>query len=75
MLLFALIALGLALAFGIRQQAWVEALLWLALAIFCACYGAIALGAPAWLQRPLLIAGLASGGIAFWLALQSSLGW
>jgi hypothetical protein len=75
MLLFAVVALGLAIALGVRQQSWREAVLWLSLAIFSACYGGIVLGVSARLQRPLLIAGLAAGGVAFWLALQSSLGW
>ena len=74
MLLFAVIALGLGLAVGVGRQAWREAALWLALAIFCACYGAITLNALPRLHRLLLIVGLAAGGVAFWLALQASLG-
>ena len=74
MLLFAVIALGLGIAVGVERQAWREAILWLGLAIFCACYGAITLNALPRLHRLLLIVGLAAGGVAFWLALQASLG-
>ena len=74
MLLFAAIALGLALVVGFGQQSWRGAAFWLALAIFAACYGALLLGVLPRFQRLFLIVGLAAGGVAFWLALQASLG-
>lgn len=74
MLLFAAIAAGLGIVVGVGQQSWRDAIFWLALAIFSACYGAITLNAWPRLQRLLLILGLAAGGVVFWLALQASLG-
>lgn len=74
MLLFAVIALGLALSMGFGQQSWRGAAFWLAIATFTACYGWLILGALPRLQRLLVIVGLAAGGVAFWLALQASLG-
>jgi hypothetical protein len=74
MLLFAALMLGLAIFLGLGRQAWREAVFWLAIAVFMACYGALTLNALPQLHRLLLILGLAAGAIAFWLALQVSFG-
>lgn len=73
LLLFAIIMLGLAIFLGVRQQAWQDAALWLAISIFMACYGIIMLGTLQRLHRLLLIIGLLAGGAALWLALMASL--
>ncbi len=73
LLLFAAIMLGLGLLLGITRRAWQDAVLWLAIAVFMACYGVIMLGALPRLHRLLLIVGLLAGGVALWLALVTSL--
>jgi hypothetical protein len=73
LLLFAAIMLGLGLVLGVTQQAWQDAALWLAIAVFMACYGIIMLGVLQRLHRLLLIVGLLAGGTALWLALVTSL--
>jgi hypothetical protein len=69
LLLFALFLLGLGLFLGVARSQWVEAALWVSLAIFLGCYGAIMRDLLPHLHRVLLVIGFAAGGIAFVLAL------
>jgi hypothetical protein len=73
LLLFAVLMLGLGLFVGLVRQAWQDAALWLAAAIFMACYGTIMLGALPQLHRLLLVIGLITGVIAIGLALLASI--
>lgn len=74
LLLFAALLLGLSgylaavewLPFG----RWHDAVMWLAVAIFMACYGLITLGALERWHRLLLLIGFAAGAAAFGIAVQ-----
>jgi hypothetical protein len=70
MLLFAALMLGLAIFLGLGRQAWREAIFWLAIAVFMACYGTLTLNTLPALHRLVLLLGLAAGMVAFGLALQ-----
>lgn len=72
-LLFAGLMLALGLFAGFVRQAWRDAALWFAVAVFMACYGAITLDLLPRLQRLLLGIGLLAAAAAFWLAFQSTL--
>jgi hypothetical protein len=69
LLLFAALMLGLGLFAGAVRGAWRDAGLWLALAVFMACYGALLLDRLPQLRRLLLAVGLVAGALAFGLAL------
>lgn len=69
LLLFALFLTGLGLFLGLARGQWQEAGMWIALAIFLGCYGAITLDLLPRFHRLLLVIGFAAGGIAFVLAL------
>lgn len=70
--MFAALVLGLSIFLAVRR-AWSDAALWLAVAIFMACYGTIQLDLlPRW--RALLLGiGLVAGGAALLIALVSVL--
>jgi hypothetical protein len=70
MLLFAALMLGLALWIGLGRGQWADTGLWFGLAGFFACYGGLMDGAPERWHRLLLIAGLASGVVAFVFAVR-----
>lgn len=72
-LLFAALMLGLGLFLGLARQAWRDAVLWLAIAAFMACYGTITLGVWPRLHKFLLGLGLIAAALAFWFALQAAL--
>jgi hypothetical protein len=73
-LVFAAIMLGVGLWTGLGRQAWADATLWIAIAVFLACYGAISADLLPQFRRALLAAGLLAGGLAFGLALRTMLG-
>ncbi len=69
-----MLLLGLS-AFLAWQQAWRDAALWLAIAVFAACYGTIQLDLASRWRTLWLGMGLAAGGAAFFVAVASMLGW
>ena len=73
-LMFAALVFGLSIFLGLARGDWRAAIFWLAISRFMACYGALMLNVVPRLHRLLLIVGLLAGGVAFWLALQASLG-
>lgn len=74
LLLFAALLLGLsgylAAVEGLPFGRWQDAAMWLAVAVFMACYGLITLGALARWHRSLLLLGFAAGAVAFVIAVQ-----
>ncbi len=72
MLFFAVVALILALWMSIGNSDWAGARLWLALAVFLGCYGAMMSGAPERWHRPLVVVGLVAGAFAFFFALGAA---
>lgn len=74
LLLFAALLLGLsgylAAVEGLPFGRWHDAGMWLAVAIFMACYGLITLGALERWHRLLLLLGFVAGGVAFSFAVQ-----
>ncbi len=74
MLLFAALMLGFGLYVGITGSDWAAAALWLALAGFMGCFGALMLNLVPRLQRALLVFGLIAGALAFVLALRMTVG-
>lgn len=73
-LIFALIMLALGLWTGASRRAWADAMLWIAIAVFLASYGAISADLLPRFRRALLITGLIAGVLAFALALIAMLG-
>jgi hypothetical protein len=71
MLLGAALMLVLALWMSFGRGEWAEAVVWYAIAIFFASYGGLLGGADERWHRPLLLAGLLSGIVAFLAALRS----
>lgn len=71
LLLFAVLMLGLSGFLALREM-WRDAALWLAAAIFAACYGAVQLDLVPRLRTVWLVLGLAAGGAAFLIALSSA---
>ncbi|HEX6288743.1 MAG TPA: hypothetical protein VFZ66_06105 [Herpetosiphonaceae bacterium] len=73
-LLFAALMFGLSIFLGVARRDWREAIFWLAISLFMACYGGLMLNVVPQIHRLLLIVGLLAGGVAFWMALQASFG-
>ncbi len=74
MLLFAAIMFGFGLYVGISGPNWEGATLWLALAGFMGCFGALMLNLLPRLHRALLVVGFIAGALAFVLAVRMTLG-
>lgn len=69
---FAVLGIGLS-AFLAYRQSWGEAALWLAAAIFLACFGAVQLDLAPRHRTLWLVLGLIAGVIAWLIALSSML--
>ena len=74
LLFFGALLLGLS-AFSAWQQAWRDAALWLAVAVFAACYGTIQLDLASRWRTLWLVLGLCGGGMALLIALISMERW
>jgi hypothetical protein len=69
-LFFAAIVLVLALWMSLGNGQWIDSALWYALAAFLGCYGLLMSNLGERWNRPLLVAGLLAGVVAFGMALR-----